>query len=455
MVPSWWRPEPHQSQRRQVTRERFPPFLGAIHLVVQLRGGFPHRWSSSVPLESCRYGYMDRRSFLARSAALGALALGDTLLPRALALAGAVPSSQPYGPLGNPDSNGLMLPHGFRSRVVGHTGQRVPGTDYVWHQWPDGGACFAAPGGGWVYVSNSEIDPGGGVSAIRFGAKGEIEEAYRVLAGTRRNCAGGATPWGTWLSCEEVLDGHVWECDPLRSSQGLLRPSMGTFMHEAAAVDPRTGHVYLTEDDPNGRLYRFAPHRLGQLGGGTLHAARLDERGQVSWVRTSSTAPDRESSTTAFNGGEGLWIDGDAMYMTTKYDVRVWRLNLRTQQMGVIYQPASLPAAKSTAGSAASTCALNAVDNVTVHRPSGDVFVAEDGGNMELCIFTRVRGTVSNAPFLRIVGHDLSEVTGPAFSPDGTRLYVSSQRGSDNVNGQTYEISGPFRLLPRAKRQHA
>ncbi len=393
---------------------------------------------------------MDRRSFLARSAALGALAMGDALLPRAIALAGAVPSSQPYGPLGEPDPNGLMLPHGFRSRLVGHTGRPVPGTEYVWHHWPDGGACFPSPNGGWVYVSNSEIDPGGGVSAIRFSATGKIEDAYRILSGTRRNCAGGATPWGTWLSCEEVADGHVWECDPLQHGQGIQRPSMGTFLHEAAAVDPRTGHVYLTEDDPNGRLYRFVPHRSGRLDGGTLYAARL-EGTSVSWVRTSAAAPDRNSSTTAFNGGEGLWIDGDAMYMTTKYDVRVWRMNLRSQQMGVIYQSAAAPAP----GPTATSCALNAVDNVTVHRPSGDVFVAEDGGNMELCIFSRTRTDVSIAPFVRIVGHDLSEVTGPAFSPNGSRLYLSSQRGTDNANGQTFEISGPFRRLAAAKRLHA
>ncbi len=386
---------------------------------------------------------MDRRSFLARSAAIGALALGEALLPRAIAMAGAMPSSEPYGPLGEPDANRIMLPHGFRSRRVGLTGQPVPGTDFVWHPWPDGGACFAHPNGGWVYVSNSEVEPNGGVSAVRFSSSGKIEDAYRILSGTRRNCAGGPTPWNTWLSCEEVPTGTVWECDPFRSGQGVQRPLMGTFLHEAATVDPRTGHVYLTEDDPQGRLYRFVPERPGHLDAGTLHAAHVNGTA-VTWIPTSSTAPDRSPSTTAFNGGEGLWVDGDAMYMTTKHDVRVWRMNLRTQQMGVIYQAAATPGGT-----------LNAVDNVTLHRNSGDVFVAEDGGNMELCIFSRTRTDVSIAPFLRFVGHDLSEVTGPAFSPDGTRLYVSSQRGTDNANGHTYEVSGPFRQMAKSKRLHA
>jgi uncharacterized protein len=387
---------------------------------------------------------MDRRTFLTRTAAAGALALGDTLLPRALAGA-ATASSMPYGPLLAPNEHGILLPKGFRSRVIAETGKPVGDTGYVWHRWPDGGACFAADRGGWVYVSNSEVEPDGGVSAVRFSQSGDIEAAYRILVGTRRNCAGGVTPWNTWLSCEEVPNGNVWECDPLHPSQGVRRPNLGTFNHEAAAIDPRTGHVYLTEDDPNGRLYRFVPDRPGDRAGldsGALFAAHL-EGNVLTWVPTSPTAPDRSPSTTGFNGGEGLWVDGDALYMTTKGDVRVWRMNLRSQRMGVIYESKTTPDG-----------ALNAVDNATVHRPSGDVFVAEDGGTMDLCILSRIRGDVVVAPFLRIVGQDSSEVTGPAFSPDGTRLYVSSQRGTDNATGVTYEITGPFRQMRSKQRRH-
>ena len=76
---------------------------------------------------------------------------------------------------------------------------------------------------------------------MRFDAAGRPRSAYRILDGTTQNCSGGGTPWGTWLSCEEVMGGLVWECDPSGERRALSRPAMGTFKHEAAAVDPRGG----------------------------------------------------------------------------------------------------------------------------------------------------------------------------------------------------------------------
>ena len=380
---------------------------------------------------------VDRRTFVRGMVASAAVAVGGVGLHRAFAGA-AVVGDGPYGPLAAPDANGIMLPAGFRSRLLATSGSPVvAGSPFVWHAAPDGGACFPAAGGGWIYVSNSELPLGaGGASALRFDTSGEPVAAYSVLSGTHRNCAGGRTVAGTWLSCEENGSvGLVYECDPQLPGQGVARPALGACNHEAACEDPVTRAIYLTEDDPVGRLYRFVPDVAGDLRSGRLFAASV-QNGLVSWVPTSPAGPDRQATTTAFAGGEGLWIEGRTLFMTTKLDRRVWELGLDDQQLRVLYDAAVTPGA-----------ALDAVDNLTVHAPSGDVYVCEDGGNMEVCILA-VRGADREvAPFLRIVGHEASEWCGVAFSPDHTRMYLSSQRGSDG-RGRTYEITGPFRTTP-------
>jgi hypothetical protein len=380
---------------------------------------------------------IDRRHFV-RGMIASAIVVGSAgSLRAALAGAATVAGPGPYGALGAADANGIQLPAGFTSRLLATSGQAVAGTSTVWHDAPDGGACFPLADGGWVYVSNSEVAlAGGGASALRFDGKGAIVDAYRILSGTHRNCAGGRTVAGTWLSCEENGSvGQVFECDPRRPGQGVVRPLLGSFNHEAAVEDPTSRTIYLTEDDPAGRLYRFVPAVAGDLTAGQLFAASVTD-GLVSWVPASSTAPDRQAITTPFAGGEGLWIDDGVLYLTTKGDRRVWELQLATQTISVLYDAAV------TVGAA-----LNAVDNCTVHEPSGDVFVCEDGGNMEVCLITAGSTDRIVAPFLRIIGHDASEWCGAAFSPDQSRLYVSSQRGDDG-RGRTYEITGPFRTAP-------
>jgi secreted PhoX family phosphatase len=183
---------------------------------------------------------MERRKFL-RNAVLGgtAFTIGSTWPGILKATAGP----GPYGPLQPADGNGVQLPAGFSSRVIATTGQTVPGTSYTWHSAPDGGATFGTADGGWIYVSNSEATSGG-AAMVRFNSSGSVTEARRILSGTTRNCAGGPTPWGTWLSCEETSLGRVWECDPAGVSSAVVRPAMGRFNHEAAAVDPVNQHVY-------------------------------------------------------------------------------------------------------------------------------------------------------------------------------------------------------------------
>lgn len=381
----------------------------------------------------------DRRTFLTGSlGAAVAISLTPAIFRRAFAAA-AVVGESPYGPLGAANSNGLRLPAGFSSRLLAQSGQLVSGTDYAWHGQPDGAATFAGTAGGWVYACNSELNGNrGGAGAIRFDASGNVVDAYRILAGTKYNCAGGATPWGTWLSCEEHRAGLVWECDPFVPGQGVARPALGKFAHEAAVVDPTTGWIYMTEDTGDSRLYRFRPDRPGNLRAGVLEAASIDAGGFVTWVAVASDKPYRGSETAEFKRGEGAWFANGHFYFCTTTDNRVWALEPVSGKLEVIYDAEEIGIA----------APLREPDNVTVHAQSGDIYVAEDDDDLQLVLLADVQGQRIAAPFLQLVGHAGSEIAGPAFSPDGRRLYFSSQRGTDGSNngpGLTFEVTGPFR----------
>jgi secreted PhoX family phosphatase len=385
---------------------------------------------------------MDRRTLL-RSTVLGAgaLALPFTIWSSACG-APARNADGPYGPLQAANGHGLQLPAGFTSQIVARSGQVVPGTSYQWHQAPDGGAVFAN-GSGWIYVSNSEVSAGsgGGASRILFDSSGTVVGASRILSGTNNNCAGGKTPWNTWLSCEEVNRGRVWETYPLGGT-AVSRPAMGRFKHEAAACDPVRRVVYLTEDESDGKLYRFVPTTWGDLSTGTLQVlvAGSGTSGPLRWA----TVPDPDGSpiqtrsqvsgAKTFDGGEGCHYSNDRVWFTTKGDNRVWQLNLTSGTYELAYDDSLV-----SHGSAP----LTGVDNIT-GSSFGDLYVAEDGGNMEICLITP-DDVIS--VFCRVTGQSSSEICGPAFTPAGNRLYFSSQRGTsgNSSGGITYCVTGPFR----------
>jgi uncharacterized protein len=386
---------------------------------------------------------MHRRNFLRLTAMGGGmLALGPGFWRSAYA-APAQPGPGPYGPISaTPDAQGLRLPVGFTSRIIARTGEPVAGTPYVWHGLPDGGACFSTGNGGWAYASNSELPLFGGASAIHFDGGGNIVDAFGILHGTNANCAGGPLLGRKWLSCEEWDGGNVWECDPLTPSQGIRRAAMGTFAHEAVAVDPVRRRLYMTEDRPQGRFYRFTPSSWPSLASGTLEAAKLTGdalagTATFSWVKVSSALPVSlqlaRFYTTAFNGGEGCWYDSGTVYFTTKGDNRVWAHTPGTGRVEILYDDDLYPDSP-----------LRGVDNITASR-AGDLYVAEDGNDLQICLITPGAQRIVS-PFLQVEGHAGSELTGPAFSPDGQRLYFSSQRGMGNQGqGVTFEVRGPFR----------
>lgn len=378
----------------------------------------------------------------------GCLQLGLTgalaLWGRPLAAVAAAP-----GELGEPDASGLRLPPGYTSRIVARSGEPpVAGGRYAWHPAPDGGATFATRDGGWVYVSNSELRGAqGGVGALRFDRDGAIVDAYSILSGTTLNCAGGPTPWGTWLSGEEYPGGRMWECDPEGRERAVVRPALGVFTHEAVAVDPERGHLYLTEDVPDGCWYRYSAKRRDRRGrpdldDGVLEAALVADDGRVTWLPVpdplASTVDTRRqvAAATRFRGGEGTWYARGHVYFTTKGDDRVWAYDLARQHLRILYERATSP-----------TPVLSGVDNVTV-APNGAVLVCEDGGDMQI---VAIAADGRAAPLVQVDGHRGSEVTGAAFDPSGTRLYFSSQRGprNDSREGVTYEVTGPFGAAAR------
>jgi len=438
------------------------------------------------------------------------LGLGAATLPawvrQARAAGGGAELDIPAGPLANIGpveaktltsgaiagvDDQVFAPAGFDVRCVARAGLNpVTGaadTGYLWHINPDGGAVFPSKDdGGWVYVSNSETTPGG-VGAIRFAADGTIVSAYRILDNTRNNCAGGATPWGTWLSCEETTGGYVYECNPFGTAgEAVQKPNLGAFPHEAAAIDPIHHVAYLTEDGGDQRFYRFVSNaddlstqadgtvRMG-LSSGTLQVlkiegydhnvapteAQLREAVKVTWVTKESvpTNPPLPVPTVVtgsrFNGGEGVWYyeipaalrttpalgtvpTRGVIFFATKGDNRVFAFDIENQLLELIFDNNNMQI----------TTGFDDVDNVTV-SPAGDVLVAEDGDAMRLYVI------VPNKPakLLMQITKGGSEITGPAFTPDGSRLYFSSQRGPSGAagagsSGATFEMKIPeeFRM---------
>ena len=216
-----------------------------------------------------------------------------------------------------PDPAGILdLPRGFAYSVVSRAGDLLPagGNTPGRH---DGTGAFRGPRFGTRLVQNHEItgadplpaaaapeftyDPkvNGGTTTLTLDWRNRRLDEYVSLAGTAQNCAGGKTPWDTWLTCEETEllagptadknHGYVFEVDPNSVSHNqnpTPLTALGRFAHEAVCIDPSRGDVYLTEDasEPNGLVYRFQPtdrsRKYGALrNGGTLRAMKCSLRG--------------------------------------------------------------------------------------------------------------------------------------------------------------------------------
>lgn len=328
----------------------------------------------------------------------------------------------------------------------------------------DGMGVFGEADGGYTLVRNHEIaeydrsqrpgaawDPAcrGGTTTVRLGPDLDLREHYLSLTGTLRNCSGGKTPWGTWLSCEERFDtrdgirhGYVFEVDPGAASD-RPRPlsAMGRFEHEACAWEPRYGHFYMTEDRPDGNLYRFRPNRVGDLaGGGQLQALGLMPLSDVAlacrWIDVDDPDPESDDirhiaqgrGAARFSRPEGLWLDQSGIYFSTTAGGRhgmgeIFRVQPTAPDEGVI----ELVFESGGDGPVRPDALVRAPGNVLLvcedsERDHDHLLGLRPDGNW----FTLARG--------RKAGW-----TGVSFSPDGRVLFVNQQ-----YIGRTLAITGDW-----------
>jgi uncharacterized protein len=488
---------------------------------------------------------IDRRTFLVRSAAVaGGLAMAGPLEAFRARVAAAQPvASAGYGPL--VDMGDLWLPEGFQYRIISRRGDPMTdlnpatGLPFPTPSRFDGMATFVDPEtGDTILIRNHEnrsrrlnfepaetrvevpnpydpaIRPQGGGQFCKGGVTklvvrdGDVISSTALLGGTIVNCAGGATPWKTWITCEEeavdsgatsapIPHGYVFEVDALATSPVEPVPikAAGRFDHEAVVWHDES--LYLTEDrtlvQGGACFYRYTPTprptRAGDLAAasGPLDALVVDgypnlststgwpaatgEPLSVSWVTVPDPDPQVDPNqppngvrfqaqmlgAARFQRTEGCWLGDDRIYFdcTTGGPSelgQIWELDPKAMQLRLIFQSDD-------------ASGLFQPDNLAV-APTDDLFICEDTGagpdphiralTSDGLIYDFARagrgGLVEGTNRTEFCGACFSSVPCPRPRSGGLdlstlTLYVNQQGGAaaSGAPGITYAIWGPWK----------
>ena len=453
---------------------------------------------------------LGRRSFLVHAGLAGAGALafdvfGASEIIGAVANGSAAANFAPFGPLMPTEASNthellLALPEGFHYTVIGRTGKLMS----------DGNPTPRAHDGMWSFkvgnelrvIRNHEVNHPTGKAGIAIGANPydstagggtvtmiidpksrEIIRDFVSLSGTLYNCAGGPTPWNSWISCEEITLGtekykdadgrdrggfekpHGYCFEVPAAANHPVRPvplkALGRFVHEALAVDPKTGLVYLTEDTERCGFYRFIPKKSGVMAaGGKLQILGIKDQpkfvthlGQkvgvtlpVHWTDVRNPDPPEaerdplfvfnegfESGAAVFRRLEGcLYGNGQIFFTSTSGGDRklgqVWEYtpgNKNDGSLRLIAEPTD-PAV------------MNNPDNLCQTR-QGNLLICEDNdASVHLQLLTR-KGEITSIAKNVMTGFETREFAGVNFSPDGQTLFINIQ-----VPGVTFAIWGPW-----------
>lgn len=420
--------------------------------------------------------------------------------------------SKGYGTLEADPNKYLDLPEGFSYDIISKTGSKMD-DGFLLPGRPDGMATFAAENGKVILIRNHENSPhqakygafgrqyellskankdffydfgngknpsmGGTTTMIYNEETGKVEKEFLSLAGTNRNCAGGSTPWGTWITCEENVSnagtkslekdhGYCFEVPATTTTQlheAIPIKGMGRFNHEAICVDPRTGIVYETEDRGDGLIYRFIPTVKGKLlEGGRLQILcikdqpkfetrnwkspemKLNKSYKVEWIDIDDVeSPEDdlryrgyENGAARFARGEGMWFGEEELYFACT--------NGGPGKLGQVfkYTPSphegtikenKKPGRLELFAESEDKTILQNCDNLTI-APWGDVILCEDNGQRNHIRGIKPDGSIYT---LAVNVSSKSEFAGLTFSPSGKTLFVNLQE-----NGDTVAIKGPW-----------